>query len=105
MESVNKRILLLLGICVMSIWTAVIVVFLTAGNEQVILDKHVESQNGVKVKNEITFDKQTSKTDKVYAMHTKKQSTSMKLDSIMVTNESDKVSIDVLLEMLDVKEE
>lgn len=101
MELIRKRLLLLLGICVMSTWAAVIFVLFTNGNDAVPMGKHVESDDGIRVKQEMTFDEQRNKTNKVYAMNNKKESISTKEDSIMVTKDSSKISIDVLLEMLD----
>lgn len=90
-----------MGVGTLSVWMVVIFMFFIYQNNPISAGKHVVTYNSVMEKDEITFTGQ----QKVYAIKTREKPTSMKLDSIMVTNDNNKVSIDVLLEMLDVKKE
>ncbi|MFC3017426.1 hypothetical protein [Virgibacillus litoralis] len=77
--------------------------FFTTQNSPVIVKEHVTSSNVIVEKSEIAFNQLKDSTERVYAVKNKKEYPSPKLGSVRLSNDSGKVSIDALLEMLDVK--
>ncbi|WP_139180778.1 MULTISPECIES: hypothetical protein [Virgibacillus] len=78
--------------------------FFTTQDSQITVKEHVTSSNVIVKKSQIaSFTKMKDNTEKVYAMKNQKEYPSPKLGSVKLSNDSNKVSINLLLEMLDIK--
>ncbi|MFB4166748.1 hypothetical protein [Virgibacillus sp. JSM 102003] len=97
-----RGVLLLLGTGTICVWGIAIFMFFTAQNSPVIANEHAASRSVI-IKKSALFTQPERKADKVYAMKKKQQSPTTKLGSVRLTNEDNRVSIDVLLEMLEEK--
>lgn len=98
-----KGVLMFLGTSTICVWGIAIFMFFTAQNSPVIVNEHVTSGSMINKKNQIVFTQPEGNTDKVYAIKNKKESPTTKLGSVRLTNDDNRVSIDVLLEMLEEK--
>ncbi len=97
-----KGIMMFLGTCTICVWGVAIFMFFSAQSNPVNVNEHAASES-VMIKKSEMFTQTKGKTDKVYAMISKKESPTRKLGSVRRTNDDNKVSIDVLLEMLEEK--
>ncbi|MGP4108281.1 hypothetical protein [Virgibacillus sp. L01] len=97
-----KGVLMFLGTSTICVWGIAMFMFFTAQTSPMTVNDHAVS-GSVMIKKSEMFNQPEGNTDNVYAMKNKKESPTRKLGSVSLTNDDNKVSIDLLLEMLEEK--
>lgn len=95
MRVISRTLIVFLGLSVLSVWSAVIVLLMTNEQSVITAASHGKTQIGIEDKDTVF------ESSRVYAINNEKEYYVRKLSDINAANRSDKVSIDVLLEELD----
>lgn len=101
MQPKVRAIILSLGVSTISIWAIVIFLFFNNGQAAVTVEIHETSHIGLTETKEAAFEDERNESNRVYIIKDKTAYNSRKISNINETNDSSKVSIDTLLEELD----
>ncbi|SFB25166.1 hypothetical protein SAMN04488072_111116 [Lentibacillus halodurans] len=97
----SKVLMIFLGLSVISVWSAVIFLFFSSAHVPVTAKTHGKAQIGITENKDLAYEEENRESEPVYAIKDKKAYHSRKISNIHETDDSGKVSIDVLLEELD----